>query len=274
MLFSELRLAEATKIITRSLEKAKEAFRTRNSEASRVAHRTPAAEKHKSAQGQYIKSLIYGGLDGIITTFAVVAGVAGASLSVGIVLILGFANLIADGLSMAIGDYISTRAENEYNRAERTREIWEIENYPEGEKKELTELYVGRGIDENDARTITDLISKYGSAWVDIMMVEELGIVENAASPLKNSIVTFLSFCAFGFLPLLAYVLSRLLPQLTAITFPIACVLTGLTLFTLGALKVQITDRNWFISGLEMFAVGGIAAAAAYAIGVLLSGLA
>ena len=78
---------------------------------------------------------MYGGLDGIITTFAVVAGVAGASLSSGVVLILGFANLIADGLSMAIGDYLSTKAENEYNKAERAREKWEVENYPEGEKK-------------------------------------------------------------------------------------------------------------------------------------------
>ena len=95
---------------------------------------------------------MYGGLDGIITTFAVVAGVAGASLSAGVVLILGFANLIADGISMAIGDYLSSKSEREYEAAERKREAWEVEHYPEGEKKELVELYEAQGRERGGRR--------------------------------------------------------------------------------------------------------------------------
>jgi len=273
-------------MLTRSLEKAKAAWKNRNSEASKKAHQQRATEQHQQAQGRYIKSAIYGGLDGIITTFAVVAGVAGASLSAGIVLILGFANLIADGISMAIGDYLSTKAEKEYARAERKRESWEVENYPEGEMKEMVEIYMDKGIAEKDAKQMVEILSKHKKAWVDVMMVEELGIVESKESPLKNSLVTFGSFVIFGFIPLFAYVLARLFPGLfgggaksitsgaSDPTFLIACALTGATLFTLGALKTKVTGQKWYISGFEMLIVGGLAAAAAYGIGVALSGLA
>lgn len=264
-------------MITRSLEKAKEAFRNRNAEASRAVHELKAEEAdehHTREQGQYIKSLIYGGLDGIITTFAVVAGVAGAHLAAGVVLILGFANLIADGLSMAIGDYLSTKAEREYKQTERVRELWEVENYPEGEKREMVELYMSKGVSEEDAKTVVEILSQHKEGWVDIMMVEELGIVEDDESPLKNALVTFFSFIVFGFIPVLAYVLARFIPVLTKSMFFTAAVLTGVTLFALGALKTKVTEKNWFTSGLEMLIVGGIAAAAAYGIGALLSGLA
>ena len=264
-------------MITRSLEKAKEAYKNRNAEASRAAHDAKVAEAdehHTQEQGQYIKSLIYGGLDGIITTFAVVAGVAGADLAAGVVLILGFANLIADGLSMAIGDFLSTKAEQEYKQTERVRETWEVENYPEGEKKEMIELYMSKGLSEEDANKVVEILSQNKEGWVDIMMVEELGLVEEDESPLKNALVTFFSFQIFGFIPLLAYVLARFIPALTANMFLTAAILTGVTLFALGALKTNVTEKNWFTSGLEMLIVGGIAAAAAYGIGALLSGLA
>ena len=260
-------------MLSRNLEKAREAYKKKNVDEMRRAHDVNAAEPHKQEQGQYIKSMIYGGLDGIVTTFAVVAGVAGASLSAGIVLILGFANLIADGLSMAIGDFLSTKAENEYNQAERAREQWEVDYHPEGEKKEMVELYMEKGINEEEARQIVDIISKHKKAWVDIMMVEELGIIESDESPLKNALVTFISFALFGFLPLLAYVLAYYIPVLRIHTFFIASVLTGLTLFTLGAMKVRITERNWLTAGMEMLIVGGVAAAAAYGVGVALSSL-
>jgi VIT1/CCC1 family predicted Fe2+/Mn2+ transporter len=259
---------------SRDIQKAKAAYKEGDAEASRIAHDSEAEEEHREQEGKYVKSIVYGGLDGIITTFAVVAGVAGASLSAGVVLILGFANLIADGLSMAIGDFLSTKAENEYNQAEREREVWEVDNYPDGEKKEMVELYTEKGIDKGDANTIVDIISRNKKAWVDIMMVEELGIIESDESPLKNAIATFLSFGVFGFIPLTTHLFSRFIPAIQPHAFLAACVLTGLTLFALGAVKVRITGRNWLKSGVEMFLVGGIAAAAAYAIGHVLAGLA
>jgi vacuolar iron transporter family protein len=261
-------------MITRNLDKAREAFRNGSIEASRAAHSAAAAESHTQAQGRYLKSVVYGGLDGIITTFAVVAGVAGASLSAGVVLILGFANLVADGISMAIGDYLSSKAEREYEAAERKREAWEVEHYPEGEKKELVELYQAKGVSRPDAESVVAVLSKHPKAWVDIMMVEELGIVTSDDSPLANAVATFLSFAVFGFVPLLTHVLATFIPALRATSFLIAALLTGVTLFALGSIKVRITGRNWFLSGLETLVIGGVAAAAAYGIGVLLGGLA
>ena len=248
-------------MIIRNLEKARDAFNNKSNEASIIAHDWKN-EPHND-QGKYIKSLIYDGLDVIITTFAVVAGVAGA-----------FANLIADGLSMAIGDYLSTKAENEYQQIERERETWEVENYPEGEKKEMIEIYISKGMNEEDANEIVEILSRNKETWINVMMAEELGIVETEESPIKNALVTFISFLIFGFVPLIAYVLSKFIPAMESSTFIIACILTATTLFILGALKVKVTMKNWIKSGLEMLLVGGIAAIASFVIGKLLSGLA
>lgn len=260
---------------SRDVNQAREAYRNRDIQVSRRAHEAVhGPEMHQNAHGKYLKSIVYGGLDGIITTFAVVAGVAGASLSAGVVLILGFANLIADGISMAVGDYLSTKSENEYNKAEREREAWEVEHYPEGEKREMVELYMEKGLSREDAETITEIISRNHEAWVDIMMVEELGIMRSSESPLANAFATFLSFATFGFVPLVAHVSAMFLPVLKPYAFATACVLTAATLFSLGAMKVRLTGRKWLMSGLETLAVGGVTAAAAYVIGKLLSGLA
>jgi len=264
-------------VITRNLEKAREAWLRRDPAASRAAHSaaapTVAGERHAKS-GRYIKSVVYGGLDGIVTTFAVVAGVNGASLSAGVVLILGFANLVADGLSMAIGDYLSTKSEQEYQKAERAREVWEVEHFPEGEKKELVELYEAKGIPAGDARQMVETVARHPKAWVDIMMVEELGILADEESPLKNALTTFVSFAVFGFMPLLTSVLAQFVPFLRQNSFPVSIALVGVTLFALGAVKTKITGRPWFASGLETLVVGGITAAAAWGVGKLLGGLA
>lgn len=258
-------------MFTRNLEKAKEAFKNKDVEKTIAAHTASVSkEDHNLSQGKYIKNIVYGGLDGTITTFAAVAGVAGAALKPEIVLIMGFANLVADGLSMAIGDFLSTKAEIAFSKAEREREAWEVEHYPEGEKLELIELYIAKGMDQKDAETVTEIISKNKKSWVDIMMVEELGILHTDESPIKNALITFTSFSFFGFLPILAYVFLQFLPTMPN-PFIIASIMTGLTLFSLGALKVKVTGQNWFLSGLEMFLVGGIAAASAYGVGAFLN---
>ena len=166
---------------------------------------------------------------------------------------------------------MSTRAGQEYEASERKREEWEVDNYPEGEMTELVELYESKGLSKTEAEKIVGILSKNRKAWIDIMMVEELGIVSSDESPLKNALATFLSFAIFGFIPLLTYVLGNFIPLLRARSFLFAGVLTGLTLFVLGALKTALTTRSWLRSGLEMLLVGGAAAAAAYGIGYVLS---
>ena len=107
-----------------------------------------------------IKSIVFGGLDGIITTFSTIASVAGGSLGIGVIITLGFANLIADGISMGVGDGLSSQAEADFLTAERKREEWEFDNYPEGEKKEMVEILKGKGFDHDDATELIDIMAK------------------------------------------------------------------------------------------------------------------
>lgn len=259
-------------MISRNLEKARSAYEGRNTEASRKAHDS-GGEPHRAGGGQYIKSFVYGGLDGTITTFAVVAGVAGASLSSNVILILGFANLIADGIAMAFGDFLSTRAEQQYHASERRREEWELEHYPEGEKKELIEIYEEKGLSEEDASTLVGILEKHPEVMVDTMMVVELGILEEHESPLKNGMVTFAAFVLFGFIPLLVFVLMHFTGwQLNGMVW--ACVLTGATLFGLGVAKSRFSAGTWWRAGAEMLLLGGLAAVAAFFVGKALESLA
>jgi VIT1/CCC1 family predicted Fe2+/Mn2+ transporter len=260
-------------MFTRSLEEARKAYKSKDIEAAKKAHAAGGNVENHNTAGQYIKSLVYGGMDGIITTFAVVAGVAGASLSSNIILILGIANLLADGFSMAVGDYLSTKAEMEYNKNEREREAWEVENHPEGEKQELIELYVDKGLSREDSEQIVNILSKNKKAWVDVMMVEELGIIEDNESPLKSALVTFAAFGVFGFIPVMAYIIGDSLGITGDSVFAFDCLLTAITLLILGAVKSKFTGKSWIKSALETLLVGGAAAAIAYGVGVLLAAI-
>ena len=195
------------------------------------------ATSTNSESGKYVKSLVFGGLDGIITTFAVVAASVGGSLNTDVILLMGFANLIADGLSMGFGDYLSSQAEFEYTRAEHKREKWELDNYPEGEKQEMVELYVKRGMTQADAESVIEVMSKYKNFFLDVMMVEELGLMppDESDSPAKNGLVTFLAFVFFGFIPLTSYVLAGATGASDRANFVAACLLTALTMLALGA---------------------------------------
>ncbi|MGP6139504.1 MULTISPECIES: VIT1/CCC1 transporter family protein [unclassified Jeotgalibaca] len=228
-------------------------------------------EKFKG--GKYIKSIVYGGLDGIVTTFAVVSGVAGASLAVRVVIILGFSNLLADGFSMAVGDYLSSKSENEYNMGLKQQKRRELVDNFDNEVESLIVSYENKGLSKEDAQTIAYTLAKYETPFIDQKIIWEQGNSEVLEGPLKNAIVTFSSFFIFGMIPLLTYVFSMFLPFIHDNAFTIASVLTGMTLFLLGALKSRITHSNWIKSGLEMLGIGGLAAVAAYLIGFILGGI-
>lgn len=264
--------------LSKRILEAIEAYRKKDIVASKKAH-TPerikaAAEEHKTQSGAYIGEAVYGALDGIVTTFAVVAGVEGARLSSGIVLILGFANLIGDGLSMGVGSYLSTKSKREYERSERERERWEIENYPEGEREEIREIYEKKGFAGKDLDRAVEIITSDKKIWIDTMMQEELGIIEETGHPFFNGLSTFISFLVAGFIPLLFFVMALAIPSLQQYTFSMSVFLTGLTLFVVGSLRVLVTQASWWRSGLEMLFVGGAAALGAYLVGYILRGLA
>jgi VIT1/CCC1 family predicted Fe2+/Mn2+ transporter len=263
--------------ISKRLDDARKGYASGDVALSAHAHShasiRQADEQHGGAGSAYIGEIVYGGLDGIITTFAVVSGVAGAQLGTPVILILGLANLLADGFSMATGAYLSAKSEQEYYRKEWQREAWEVEHFPEGEAAELFEVYRGRGYSEEEARQLVTIQSREPQRWVQAMMVDELGMLADERNPLVNGLATFLSFVVAGVVPLIVYLLGLFLSIPAAASFPAALVLSGLALFTLGAAKVRITHLNPWRSGLEMLIVGGLAAGVAYVVGALLKGI-
>ena len=211
-------------MIARKLEKAREAFLKRDVKAARAAHHEHGEEPHVDI-GHYIKSVVYGGLDGIITTFAVVAGATGASLGSGVILILGFANLVADGLSMAAADFMSTKSEQEFRQREREREEWEVDVCPEEERKELVAIYMKKGMSKKDAAKLVGMLCKNKNVWIDTMMAEELGMVGDERDAGWHALATFLSFILFGLVPLLTFVVAFYVPMVLEYSFVAASVL-------------------------------------------------
>jgi VIT1/CCC1 family predicted Fe2+/Mn2+ transporter len=263
--------------IMKRLDQAREAFEKKDLSASGAAHDpeaiAQAMEQHGGTSHQYIGDMVYGGLDGIVTTFAIVSGVAGAALGANVILILGVANLLADGLSMAAGAFLSLRAEREYYNRERERETWEVEHFPDGERAEMIEIYRAKGYSPEEADTLVNIQSRNEKTWVDTMMIQELGLLPDDRQPVLSALATFGSFLVAGAVPLLVFFLGLFASIDPEAAFAISIVLSGLALFALGAAKVLITERNWFRSGLEMLVVGGVAAGVAYLVGYLLQGL-
>eukprot|EP01087_Luapelamoeba_hula_P022232 TRINITY_DN791_c0_g1_i1.p1 TRINITY_DN791_c0_g1~~TRINITY_DN791_c0_g1_i1.p1 ORF type:complete len:296 (+),score=49.95 TRINITY_DN791_c0_g1_i1:55-942(+) len=249
---------------------AQKAFRAHDSFASREVHDAKAPELHQAGTGQYIKSMVFGGLDGTVTTFAAIAAVAGADLSLHVVIILTLASLVADAISMGVGDYVSEMAEIGFAHAERAREEWETENYLDGEKKEMVELYMQKGLTEEEATEVIDIFAKNKDFFVDVMMVEELGILmPDNENPWMLAVVTFCSFMLFGSIPLLAYVVSLAIAggddQKTGFdaTLGVSAGMTAITLFALGALSSKWTVEPFWKMGLLVLINGGMAALAA-----------
>lgn len=243
---------------------------------------------------EYVKVITFGGLDGIITTFAVVSSVVGMNAGAGLVLAAGLANIFADAFSMGFGEYLSSSAEEETVRHEYAKEKWELENYPAGERLEMVELYEGKGMTSEDAELVVDTMMDYPKFFLDVMMVEELGYLPpddtdddtdddgeggtettTASSSgrkinyesLKSSGVMFGSFVVFGFVPLVAFIAVDAADRGNSFSFGMACLITGFALFALGVLKARATDTPALQSGALMLLVGALAAGASFLIG-------
>jgi VIT1/CCC1 family predicted Fe2+/Mn2+ transporter len=216
---------------------------------------------------------VYGATDGAVTTFAVVAGVFGADLASGVVLILGVGNLLADGFSMAISNYLGTRAEQEEHQLARRREEAHIRMIPEGEREELRQIFAAKGFSGDELERVVDVITADSRQWVDVMMREELGIATEEVSAPKGALYTFLAFLTIGALPLIAYVYEAFFPGQMESPFYWSAFMTGVAFFIIGSIKGRFVQQPWLRSALETLAIGSTAAALAFVAGVTLKGL-
>lgn len=217
--------------------------------------------------------MVYGSVDGIITTFAVVSGVIGAGLSYGVIIILGFANLIADGISMAASNYASNRSEIQKIDKKRQEHRRNIKESPDMKQRELISMLCDDGFQRDSAEVVKNELAKNESLWEEILILRQFGEFERL-EPKKTAAATLFAFVLAGTIPLTAFVAQYIWPGLQPYSFQLSILFTCFALFLVGAVKGRIVEKNSLRSGLETLFIGGFAASAAFLVGSLLSGFA
>lgn len=229
------------------------------------------AEHQISPFQTYLKEIVYGGNDGIVTTFAVVAGFTGAQAGTSIptysiltVLLFGLTNLFADSASMGLGNFLSVRSGQDNYKRQKAKELYEIRNHPEMELKETHEILKNKGYSEIEAIQMAHLYAKNEEYWLEFMMNQELEL----PNPTKEkahltALATTTAFIAFGFIPLIPYLFTN--NQANAFSFSL--IATVIALILLGLLRWRITKESLARSVLEVVIVGSTAASIAFAVG-------
>lgn len=220
----------------------------------------------------YLREFVYGGIDGAVTTFAVVAGAVGANLDASIIIILGFANLLADGFSMSVGAYLSSKSEKENYNKHKNIEYWEVDNIPEKERQEIVEIYTAKGFEGELLEKVVDVIVSDRDRWVNEMMKDELNMIKETKSPFKIGLATLISFIFIGFIPLMVYVYDFFNETVIDLFFWTS-LFTGVAFIVIGWLKSYVNQTNVFKSVLETLALGFVAASVAYFVGGFLETL-
>jgi vacuolar iron transporter family protein len=219
----------------------------------------------------YLGEFVYGGIDGCVTTFAVVAGAAGAGLGSDVILILGFANLFADGFAMSVGSYLSAKAESDNYKKHKKHEYWEIENYRDREIEEVREIYAAKGFEGELLEKAIQVITSDKDRWVDVMMKEELEMFESSKSPIQSGTMTFVSFVLVGFIPILVYLADYgMNMNLGKTAFVWSAIFTALGFIFVGYLKSIVNHTSKKKGIFETLVLGVIAALIAYFLGSFL----
>ena len=226
----------------------------------------PIIDKYQDYLGEFV----YGGIDGSITTFAVVAGSAGANLDISVVLILGFANLLADGFSMSVGSYLSAKSERDNYQKHKNIEYWEVDNIPEKEREEVREIFAEKGLEGKLLEDVVDVITSDRDRWVDVMMKDELNMIKDQKSPFLTGATTFFSFILVGFIPLISYVMESTALNAFDNLFQTSCIFTAIAFILIGYLKAVVNRTGKWRGMLETLFLGGIAAVISYFVGDIL----
>ncbi|XP_021717584.1 protein CCC1-like [Chenopodium quinoa] len=273
---------DKTNLLNPEIDEENQMFRRRRSDEDdnddeRAQNEDRPKPKSPTWKGESAKSVVYGGLDAIVTCFSLISSISsGGSMSSVDVLVLGFANLVADGISMGFGDYLSSSTEKEMASKERDVTQWEVDNHGLSQITNLVKRYQELGMDPQDANMVVEIFSKYKNIMVDEKMMGQKGIMppDQEEKPWKSGLVTFTSFLLFGCAPLLSFIILIPFTNNDTIKFIGACILSVLALTLLGLAKAKISGGSYTLSALMTVSNGVIAAAVAYAIGWSLRNLA
>ncbi|MER7133803.1 VIT1/CCC1 transporter family protein [Streptosporangium saharense] len=221
---------------------------------------------HRDVTGGWLRPSVFGAMDGLVSNFALIAGVAGGTTSTRVIVLAGIAGLAAGAFSMAGGEYVSVASQRELAVAEIDVERRELERNPEAERFELAQLYESRGVEPELAAEVARQISLDPDKALEVHTSAELGVTpQDLPSPKIAAVSSFLSFSVGAVLPLLPYLLG-----VTSLVG--SAIVSCLALFGAGALVSRVTARSWWYSGLRQLGVGALAALLTFGLGHLLGG--
>ncbi len=234
---------------------------------------TPEAVHRRLAaphRPDYTGDAVLGAIDGTVTTFAVISGVAGAGLPAAAALVLGIANVVADGFSMGVSNFQATKSEREYLDQIRREEELHIDQAPEGEREEIRQIFAAKGFEGELLEDVVEVITTDDDVWIDTMVREEYGLTTETRRPIRSAWTTFLAFCVAGSIPLLPYAFADLGADHLYLS---SAILAGLVFATIGWLRGRIFDLNPVGAALGTLALGAGASAIAYALGFAVEAL-
>ena len=221
---------------------------------------------HRNINGGWMRPAVFGAMDGLVSNFALMVGVAGGSQAVGVenttaIVLAGFAGLLAGAFSMAAGEYTSVASQAELAMAEIEIEKNELRQNPEAEIKELAEVWIKRGVTETVAMQFSKELSNNFEAFADAHTSEEFGVTAGDLPSAKlAAISSFVAFAAGATVPLVPYLMGS-----TNIVYSMVISLIGL--FGAGALVSLVTTRTWWYSGTRQLLIGSGAAAITWFLG-------
>jgi VIT1/CCC1 family predicted Fe2+/Mn2+ transporter len=227
----------------------------------------PPDDHHRDVTGGWLRPAVFGAMDGLVSNFALMAGVAGGAAVMGesrtAVVLAGLAGLAAGAFSMAAGEYTSVASQSELAEQEFENERRELTRNAEGEAKELAQIWVRRGVDLELAEQVAEQLGRNPEAALEVHAREELGMAPGELpNPWLAAGSSFLAFTVGALIPVLPYLFG-------ATTLLWSAVLSVIGLFGAGALVSRVTARSWWFSGLRQLAVGVLAAAVTFGIGSL-----
>src|ERR1700679_2905311 len=222
----------------------------------------PHTEQHFTSS-HTVRDVVIGMSDGLTVPFALAAGLSGAKVGTSVVVLAGLAEIAAGSIAMGLGGFLAARTDQEHYQSERQREIKEAREIPEEEAAEVSRVFQGWGLTDQQIVPIVAAISSDEKRWVDFMMRFELGLEEPDPKRAVRSAATIgASYIAGGFIPLAPYFL---LDDLRA-GLMVSVVVTLAALFIFGCIKARFTGIAWWRGGFQTTLIGGLAAAAAFAI--------
>ncbi len=233
------------------------------------ADHTPAAIRRRLREAtahSYLRDFVLGAMDGTVTTFAVVAGVAGAGLPRGVAIVLGLANLLGDGFSMAAGNYLSTKTDRQVVERARREEEQHVEQVPEGEREEVRQIFAAKGFSGPMLDEVVNVITTDRRRWVDTMLTEEHGLRLESPSALRAATATFAAFVTIGIIPLLPFFIG--VQDRPHLIFAISAAATAVSFLLVGIARGVVLGESLLRSGLETLAIGGVTALLSYGVGV------